>query len=73
MFSNRESLEIIKAILALASNLNIDVVAEGLEMREQLTQIRGMKCQYGQGFLFSKPMAPSAVDSWIRSEKSIMT
>jgi diguanylate cyclase (GGDEF)-like protein/PAS domain S-box-containing protein len=73
MFSNRESLEIIKAILALASNLNIDVVAEGLEMTEQLTQIRGMKCQYGQGFLFSKPMAPPAVDNWIKNEKRITT
>ncbi len=65
MFSKRESLEIIKAILALASNLNIDVVAEGLELNEQLTQFKGMKCQYAQGYLFSKPMAPAQLNRWI--------
>ena len=46
---------IVKAILELAADLNIRVVAEGIEQVEQVEWLRGMRCGYGQGFLFSKP------------------
>ena len=48
--------EIVKTILTLAGNLGMDVVAEGVETREQVLQLTGMNCEYVQGYLLSKPI-----------------
>jgi diguanylate cyclase (GGDEF)-like protein/PAS domain S-box-containing protein len=48
--------EIVKTILTLASNLGMDVVAEGVETREQVLQLTGLNCEYVQGYLLSKPI-----------------
>jgi diguanylate cyclase (GGDEF)-like protein/PAS domain S-box-containing protein len=48
--------EIVRTILALAGNLGMDVVAEGVETREQILQLTGMNCEYVQGYLLSKPI-----------------
>ncbi|MBK6596530.1 MAG: EAL domain-containing protein [Proteobacteria bacterium] len=46
---------IVSAIIAMARNLNIQVVAEGIEGYQQLEMLRIMGCQLAQGFLFAKP------------------
>jgi diguanylate cyclase (GGDEF)-like protein/PAS domain S-box-containing protein len=46
---------IISAIIAMARNLNIQVIAEGIEGWQQLEMLRTMGCQKGQGYLFAKP------------------
>jgi diguanylate cyclase (GGDEF)-like protein/PAS domain S-box-containing protein len=51
-----EDSEIVGAILSMAQSLNIDVVAEGIEEKEQLDYLRRLKCRYAQGFLFSRPL-----------------
>ncbi|MGV2827907.1 EAL domain-containing protein [Myxosarcina sp. GI1(2024)] len=51
--SEPESLEIVRAIVALGKNLQLDVVAEGIETLKQLHLLQNLECQYGQGFLFS--------------------
>lgn len=51
-----EHSEIIRTIITLAFNLGIDVVAEGVENVEQLDFLREMKCSYGQGFYYSRPV-----------------
>ncbi len=51
-----ENREIINTIIRLAHNLKMRVVAEGIETDEQLQMLRSLGCEYGQGFLFSKPM-----------------
>jgi diguanylate cyclase (GGDEF)-like protein/PAS domain S-box-containing protein len=48
--------EIVRTILTLASNLGMDVVAEGVETREQILQLTGLNCEYVQGYLLSKPI-----------------
>jgi diguanylate cyclase (GGDEF)-like protein/PAS domain S-box-containing protein len=55
MADNNENIEIVRTIMMLAQNLGMDVVAEGVETREQLALLRKLGCEYGQGFLFSKP------------------
>ncbi len=61
MCDRRGNLEIVRTIVALAHNLNMDVVAEGVETAEQLAELRTMGCDYGQGYLFSHPVeAPEA-------------
>ncbi|MGJ7093434.1 EAL domain-containing protein [Vibrio hannami] len=50
--------ELVKAIIALSGNLNIDVVAEGIETLEQKTYLDKHGCTYGQGYYLSKPLIP---------------
>jgi diguanylate cyclase (GGDEF)-like protein len=56
-----ENIEIVRAIVSLAENMGMDVVAEGVETLSQLTQLRKLNCQYGQGYLFSRPVDAEAV------------
>lgn len=51
-----ESFEIVRTILLLGQSLHVDVVAEGIETHEQLRDLQAMGCQFGQGFLASKPL-----------------
>jgi diguanylate cyclase (GGDEF)-like protein/PAS domain S-box-containing protein len=50
-----ESLEIIRTIVALAHNLGMDVIAEGVETAQQLTQLKALDCEYAQGYYFGRP------------------
>jgi diguanylate cyclase (GGDEF)-like protein/PAS domain S-box-containing protein len=70
MVTNDENREIVKTIVALAQSLNLDVIAEGVELADQLTAVKDMACRYGQGFLFAKPMTAEAMEDWIRENKS---
>ncbi|MCR4442557.1 MAG: EAL domain-containing protein [Peptococcaceae bacterium] len=53
---NEKEKKIVKAVLAIAQDLDIQVVAEGIETERQLEIIKGLGCGYGQGYLFNKPM-----------------
>src|ERR671939_778286 len=57
MTDNAENAEIVRTIVTLARSLDMDVVAEGVETREQLRQLSSLGCDYGQGYLFSKAVA----------------
>jgi diguanylate cyclase (GGDEF)-like protein len=48
--------EIVAAVIQLAHALGLQVVAEGVETERQLDILRGMRCDYAQGFLFSRPV-----------------
>ncbi|HET7145420.1 MAG TPA: EAL domain-containing protein, partial [Anaerolineales bacterium] len=48
--------EIVRTILALAHDMGMKVIAEGVETEEQLLKLKSMDCEYGQGFLFTKPL-----------------
>lgn len=48
--------DIIKAIINLAHSLGLDVVAEGIETQEQLSILKSLGCEYGQGYLFAYPL-----------------
>jgi len=56
MMESRESDKIVQVITTLAQTLNLEVVAEGIETREQLVRLQALNCQYGQGFYFSRPL-----------------
>ena len=56
MQTNSENLEIVRTILTLARNLNLEVIAEGIETREQANYLKSLKCGFGQGFYYSKPV-----------------
>ncbi|MGJ5629383.1 EAL domain-containing protein [Nostoc sp. CALU 1950] len=60
--SRGENLEIIRAIVTLAHNLNMSVTAEGIETVEQLAQLKALQCDYGQGYFFLPPMERAEVE-----------
>lgn len=51
-----ENGEIVKTVIALANALKLSVIAEGIENIDQYQGLRMLGCEYGQGFLFSKPV-----------------
>ena len=56
---------IVRTITALAETLGLDVVAEGVELPEQLALLRALGCTYGQGYLWSRPLRPEAAFEWM--------
>jgi EAL domain-containing protein (putative c-di-GMP-specific phosphodiesterase class I) len=59
------SSEIVRSIVALGRTLGMGVAAEGLETAEQVTHLRGLSCELGQGFFFSGPVDRSAAGGLI--------
>ena len=49
----------------LAQVLGMDVVAEGVETKDQLKVLRDLKCEYGQGYYFSRPSSPADAEKII--------
>lgn len=65
------NMEIVKAIIDLGLHLGLDIVAEGVETSEQLQFLVDHRCQYGQGYYFSKPLEARAAAKLIRQETSV--
>ncbi|MGY4814801.1 putative bifunctional diguanylate cyclase/phosphodiesterase [Pseudomonas chlororaphis subsp. piscium] len=57
--ANQDDMEITSAVIAMAHNLKIQVVAEGIETAEQLSFLRRHRCDVGQGYLFDRPIPGS--------------
>jgi EAL domain-containing protein (putative c-di-GMP-specific phosphodiesterase class I) len=56
METGSENGEIVRTIVSLAKTLRMNVVAEGIESIHQIHQLQILGCEYGQGFLFSRPV-----------------
>ncbi len=66
MDSDNKSEAIVRTVILLGQNLNIEVVAEGIETEAQLINLRHLGCQTGQGYLFSKPVDAEAAAQILR-------
>ena len=60
-----------QAIIALASSLKLKVVAEGVETKEQLEQLRACGCQELQGYIFSKPLPPDELLALLEQDRRL--
>ncbi|HEY9624230.1 MAG TPA: EAL domain-containing protein [Crinalium sp.] len=63
-----EQLAIVRTIMTLAWNLGMEVVAEGVETAKQVAQLKALKCEYGQGYFFSKPLDSETAEQLIATE-----
>lgn len=60
---------VVGGIVAMAHALGLKVIAEGIETKVQAQILAGMGCDIGQGYLFSKPVPPQRLRSWMLSRK----
>jgi len=64
------SLNIVRAVAALAQGLGIATTAEGVETREQLATIKAEGCSEMQGFLFSRPLPADEIERLFLTDRS---
>jgi diguanylate cyclase (GGDEF)-like protein/PAS domain S-box-containing protein len=58
--------EIVKALVSLAHNLGLEVIAEGVEIAEQLDYLKVLGCEFAQGFHVAPPLAPADAAALLR-------
>ena len=68
MSLGRRHAEMVRTIVGLAHNLEMDVIAEGVETEEQMARLMAMGCDYAQGYLISRPVDAEAAQSILDRE-----
>jgi diguanylate cyclase len=61
MSKEERSMELVRSIIGLGKNLNMNVIAEGVENPEEASVLRKMNCDMAQGYFYSKPMPEAEV------------
>ena len=64
----KRSCGLVEGVIAMAKNLDLRTVAEGVEKAEQLAILKRLQCDFAQGYLFSKPVAPSECEQLFARE-----
>ncbi len=63
--TDKNDAAIVSATIGLAHNLNLRVVAEGVERQVQVDILLAQGCDEAQGYLFSRPLPPAAFQRWV--------
>lgn len=66
MLSSPESLAVVSTIISLAHSIGLNVVAEGVETKEQAESLKQLKCDEAQGYLYSRPIPADEVIRLLR-------
>jgi diguanylate cyclase (GGDEF)-like protein/PAS domain S-box-containing protein len=69
--ANSKEFALCQAIITMAHQLGMRVIAEGIETEEQCALLQGFNCDFGQGYLFSKPIVPEEFESLLSADKVI--
>jgi len=64
-----ENFEIVRSIIKMAQNLGMEVIAEGVETATQHGQLKSLRCEFGQGYFFSRPLCASDTEELLRQDK----
>ncbi len=73
MRRNRKGLGLVRAIVSMARELGMETVAEGIETGEQLNELKGLLCGFGQGFLLSHPLDATAAEALLSKQAAQRT
>jgi diguanylate cyclase (GGDEF)-like protein/PAS domain S-box-containing protein len=68
MPTDRSSYDVVNLTIILARELNLEVVAEGIETAVHLERIRRLGCEFGQGYFFSKPLEAEQADQLLKQQ-----
>ena len=72
MTESERDINLVQSIIALAHQMQMDVVAEGIESIEDCERLKEMGCEYGQGYLFDKPLcSQEATDRLTRKKPKV--
>jgi EAL domain-containing protein (putative c-di-GMP-specific phosphodiesterase class I) len=69
MENNIADRSLVKAAISMAKSLELKVVAEGIENIRQLEYLKSYDCEYGQGYLLSKPLPEKELYKYLKSTK----
>jgi EAL domain-containing protein (putative c-di-GMP-specific phosphodiesterase class I) len=64
--------EIVRAIVSLAHNLGLGVIAEGVETAHQVRRLRALDCEYAQGFFFSHPLSSDSAAGYVAEQARLV-
>ncbi len=67
MVHDKADEKIVRSIIGLAHDFNIKVIAEGVEDAAVESMLRGMGCDYGQGYYYAKPVPHDQISQWLKS------
>ncbi len=67
MQAGERELALVEAVVSMAHKLGLQVVAEGVETPEQARLLQAMGCDYGQGYLYARPLPPEEFEHQIRA------
>ncbi len=67
MLNSKDETELVKAIIAMAHSLEMNVVAEGVENLEQLRFLQSLGCEEIQGYLFARPLPFEEFKAWLKT------
>lgn len=60
---------IVESTIAMAHQVGLEVVAEGVETEAILERLQSLGCEYAQGYGISRPQAPDALATWLRARR----
>lgn len=67
MMTSEKALKLVEALIGMAHTLDISVIAEGVETQMQYRVLEGLKCDYVQGYWYSKPLPPEALIAFVKN------
>ena len=67
VFENKKCMSVVKNILHLCRELNVEAIAEGIETERHHNLLKSLGCEYGQGYLYSRPLSTERLSEYIRS------
>ncbi len=72
ILTSQQDASIVKAIIAMAHSMEMKVIAEGIEKKEQFDLLQKMGCDFGQGYLFSPAVSAEALSEMIKNGVSLI-
>lgn len=70
MAKDKSDAAIVRSVIELGHNLDLNVVAEGIETAEVLLELETLKCDIAQGFYLSRPLEAPALAAWVQESTS---
>ena len=71
MVESKGAESIVRAMVSMASALNMKTIAEGVERDDQLSMLERMKCDMYQGYLFSRPLSKADFEQWLKTPRAL--
>jgi EAL domain-containing protein (putative c-di-GMP-specific phosphodiesterase class I) len=69
MIRDRRGLGLVRAMVSMARELGMGVIAEGIETSQQLRELKQLDCSFGQGYLLAQPMSAAALEKTLARPK----